>query len=299
VEKAMNETNYEEKLTAEAELWGSEFDRLAQSAPPDWRHYRSLRHNVIMHTADVDELLTHIKPGMRALELGCATGWISLAMAQHGAQVTGSDLSEKSLGTARAYYESIKDQVSGSVQYEQADLNTIQLPENTYDVIVVKAVLHHLINLEHTMTEIHKALKPNGLLWASDTHGDEALSTVLISGALCLFLPTETSYKDKLRALLKFGILAPSRVKASIQAEGLSPFEGAGRDHDWIKLIKQRFSVEQRIEAPAFTGYVTAQLKAPDWFALPLLKMLRWIDLKLVALKLLRNTGVILYARKT
>jgi len=294
----MNETTYEEKLKAEADLWGDEFAQLAQSAPPDWRYYRNLRHNVIMHTADVDELLTHIKPGMKALELGCATGWISLAMAQRGAIVIGSDLSEKALLIARRYYESIKDQVSGSVEYHADDMNAIQLPENTYDVIVVKSVLHHLINLDHTIAEIHKALKPGGLLWASDTDGDEATSTVLISGALCLVLPTATSYADKLRALLKFGVHAPSRVKASIQAEGLSPFEGAGREHDWIKLIESQFTIEKRIDAPAFTGYVTAQLKAPDWFALPLLKTFRWIDQRLVNRKLLHNTGVILYARK-
>lgn len=294
----MNETSYEEKLKAEAELWGDEFERLAQTTPPDWKYYRNLRHNVIMHTADVDELLTHIQPGMKALELGCATGWISLAMAQRGATVTGSDLSEKALATARRYYESIKAQVPGSVEYQAADMNTIQLPDNTYDVIVVKSVLHHLINLEHTIAEMHKALKPGGLLWASDTDGDEATSTVMIAGALCLVLPTETSYVDKLKALLKFGVRAPSRVKASIQAEGLSPFEGAGREHDWIKLIEQRFTIEKRVDAPAFTGYVTAQLKAPDWFALPLLKLFRWIDQRLVKRKMLHNTGVILYARK-
>jgi 2-polyprenyl-3-methyl-5-hydroxy-6-metoxy-1,4-benzoquinol methylase len=295
----MNETTYEEKLKAEAELWGDEFAHLAQTAPPDWRYYRKLRHNIIMHTDDVDELLTHIKPGMKALELGCATGWISLAMAQRGAIVTGSDLSEKALTIARHYYESIKDQVSGRVEYRADDMNTIQLPENTYDVIVVKSVLHHLINLDHTITEIHKALKPGGLLWASDTDGDEASSTVLIAGALCLVLPTATSYADKLRALLKFGVRAPSRVKASIQAEGLSPFEGAGREHDWIKLIEKQFTIEKRVDVPAFTGYVTAQLKAPDWFALPLLKCFRWVDQRLVNRKLLHNTGVILYARKS
>lgn len=99
-------------------------------------------------------------------------------------------------------------------------------------------------------------------------------------------------------ALLKFGLHAPSRVKASIQAEGLSPFEGAGREHDWVKLINQQFTIERRADLPAFTGYVTAQLKAPDRVAIPLLKTLRLIDTGLVRLNILHNTGVILYARK-
>ena len=44
--------------------------------------------------------------------------------------------------------------------------------------------------------------------------------------------------------------------------------------------------------------YVTAQLKAPDWFANPLLKVMFQIDRLLVRLGLLHNTGICLYARK-
>jgi hypothetical protein len=87
-------------------------------------------------------------------------------------------------------------------------------------------------------------------------------------------------------------------VKASIEAEGLSPFEGVGREHDWLKLVYQHFTVERRVDLPAVTGYVTAQLKAPDWIALPLLKVMRAVDRLLVRAKLLRNTTVVLYARK-
>ncbi|MBI5670727.1 MAG: class I SAM-dependent methyltransferase [Chloroflexi bacterium] len=289
---------YQQKLAAEAELWGTESERMAQVTPPDWRYHRRLRHNVIMHAADIEELLNHMRPGMTVLELGCASGWLTLAMAQRGAHAVGLDISDKSLAVARAYYERIRADVAGTVEYRAADLNALELPANTYDLIAVKASLHHLVELEHIVAEIHRALKPGGLLWVSDTHGEEALSTVLVAGALTFLLPTETGYADKLRALLKFGLRAPSRVKASIEAEGLSPFEGAGRDHDWLKLIEDRFTIERRVNLPAFTGYVTAQLKAPDGFALPVLKAMRAVDRALVRAGLLHNTGVVVYARK-
>ncbi len=73
----------------------------------------------------------------------------------------------------------------------------------------------------------------------------------------------------------------------------------AGREHDWVKLIGQRFQVERRIDAPAVTGYITHQLRMPDVLALPLLRVLCTVDRLLVRLKILRNTGVILYARKS
>jgi 2-polyprenyl-3-methyl-5-hydroxy-6-metoxy-1,4-benzoquinol methylase len=289
---------YEKYLAQEAELWGSESERSAREMPPDWRYHRQHRQNIIMHTEDIDELLSRIQPGMKVLEIGCASGFMTLAMAQKGANALGIDVSEKSLNVARAYYESIRSTVPGELSYQVIDLNYAELPSNTYDIIAGRGVLHHLVRLDHVIDQLHRALKPGGLLWISDANTDEAFSTVLVAGALTFVLPTQVSYAEKICALLKFGFRVPSRVKASIQAEGLSPFEGAGREHDWVKLVYQQFHVERCIDLPAFTGYVTAQLKAPDRFALPLLKSMRALDRLLVRLKLLRNSSLILYARK-
>jgi len=290
--------DYQHKLAAEAELWGTESARVARETPPDWRYHRHLRHNVIIHAANIDTLLRQVHPGMAALELGCASGWLTLALAQQGAHAVGLDISDQSLAVARAYYEQVRASVTGTAEYRVADLNALALPAATYDLIVVKATLHHLVNLEHTIDQIDHALKPGGLLWVSDAHGDEHLSSVLAAGALTVLLPTQTSYADKFRALRKFGLRAPSRVKASIEAEGLSPFEGAGREHDWLKLIEQRFIIERRQPIPVVTGYVTAQLKAPDALALPFLKGLRAVDRLLMRAGLLHSTGLVIYARK-
>jgi 2-polyprenyl-3-methyl-5-hydroxy-6-metoxy-1,4-benzoquinol methylase len=295
----MSENNtYQQQLAQEAQLWGDESERVAREMPPDWRYHRHHRQNVIMHTTDIDDLLNHIQPGMKVMEFGCASGFMTLAMAQRGADATGLDLSEKSLAVARNYYASIQADVKGSLTYQTVDLNYAELPANTYDVIAGRGVLHHLMRLDHVIDQLHQSLKPGGLLWISDTNGEEALSTVLIAAALTFVLPTQVSYGEKIRGLLRFGFRAPSRVKASIEAQGLSPFEGVGREHDWHKLVHERFTVEREINLPAFTGYVTAQLKAPDWLAIPFLKVMYVIDRFLVRLKLLRNTTFVLYARK-
>ena len=291
-------TDYEQKLAGEAALWGAEAETRAQEVPPDWRYHRHLRHNIIYHTADIDAFLAHVQPGMTALELGCGAGWLTLAMAQRGANATGLDISAQALDVARDYAASVGDSLSGSVTYEVADLNRLQLPPEHYDVIAVRGTLHHLLRLDHVVEQMYIALKPGGLLWVSDSDGEEATATVLVASALMFLLPTAISYRDKLTGLIRFGTRAPSRIKASIEAEGLSPFEGAGRDHDWVQMIHQRFTVEQRVDAPAVTGYITHQLKLPDWAALPLLRALCWLDRGLVRFRLLRNTGMILYARK-
>lgn len=144
-----HDPDYQQKLAAEAALWGQEAEKMAQQVPPDWRYHRHLRHNVIMHTTDIEALLSRIQPGMKVLELGCASGWLTLAMAERGAQATGLDLSEQSLTVARRYYEQVRADIRGQITYQAADLNQLEWPPNTYDVIVVKASLHHLINLDH------------------------------------------------------------------------------------------------------------------------------------------------------
>ncbi len=292
-------SDYERDLQAEAASWGAQAQRQAAQVPPDWRYHRQLRHNAIMHAADIDALLARVQPGMRALELGCASGWLTLAMAQRGAQATGIDVSEQALTIARDYYAQVQAETPGTVEYRAADLNALELPAATYDVIAVKGTLHHLVHLDHVIEEIAKALKPGGLLWVSDSDGDEAPRTVLVASAFTFLLPTETSYRDKFAALRRFGVNSPSRVKASMEAQGLSPFEGAGREHDWLKLISARLTIERLDRAPAFTGYLAAQFKLPNALALPLLRLIRGGDRLLVRAGVLHSTGVILYARKS
>jgi len=289
---------YEDKLRQEAALWGAVDEANAATVPPDWRAHRHLRHNRIMHTTDINALLARVQPGMRTLELGCASGWLTLAMAQRGAHATGLDVSEKSLDVARTYYDTVADEVSGTVTYDYADLNHLELTPATYDIIVTKGTLHHLIGMSHVISEVHRALKPGGLFWISDQDGEAPLSTALFASALMFVLPTTISYREKFAGLRKFGTRAPARIKASMEAEGLSPFEGAGREHDWVKLVSQQFHIEQKIVKPAVTGYITHQLDLPDRVALPLLRTLRAVDASLVQLGLLRSTGVVLYATK-
>ncbi|NDJ77602.1 MAG: class I SAM-dependent methyltransferase [Chloroflexi bacterium] len=289
---------YSQKLAEEAELWGRVAEEQAEHTPPDWRYLRHARHNVIMHRRDIDALLARVEPDMTALEIGCASGWLTLALAQRGAHARGLDISAKALDVARRYYASVQDEVPGSATYEVADLNTLELPPAAYDVIAAKGVLHHLPHLDHVIAQFHHALKPGGLLWISDTNGDESTLTALAAGALMFVLPTHMPYCEKFRSLLRFRLRSTERVKASIQADGLSPFEGAGRAHDWLKLVEERFVIEQCADAPAITGYLTAQIKLPDRIALPLLRGLYVVDRLLVRLGVLRGTGVTITARK-
>ena len=295
----MGEMLYSERLTLEAKIWGDSAEKQTRIAAPEWKYQRVLRHNIITHAPSIDTFLNYVRPGFKVLELACGSGWLTLAAAQQGAIAHGIDIADQAIEVARSYYATVKEEVSGSVSFEVADLNTIDLPEGYYDIVMAKGIFHHLPNPEGLIDRVRHALKPGGLFWVSDTNGEEALATVLAAATLTFILPTQISYAEKIRGLFHFGIHAPSRIKASMEGEGSSPFEGAGRQSDWPKFIRDRFKIEEHICHPAVTEYLAAEIKMPDPVALPLLRIIKAVDQTLVRCKILRNTGLTLYARKT
>ena len=296
---ANHDRKYEADLAAEAAMWGNAASDLAQQLPPDWRHHRvKRRHNILYQTAQVDAFLSHVRPGMQVLEAGCGSGWLTLAMAQRGAQATGLDISDQALTVGRNYYESIREEVDGSVTYKVADLNALELEPDSLDVIAVCGALHHLPQAQHTVSEFYKALKPDGLLWVSDITDEESTANVLFAAVLMFILPIDPGYREKFAGLLRFGLRSPSRVKASLEAEGLSPFEGAGRGKGWLQAIEERFELQERRMYPTITQHLTGILQLPDRSALPLLRAICVVEMFLLRLGLLHNTGIVLYARK-
>jgi SAM-dependent methyltransferase len=51
----------------------------------------------------------------------------------------------------------------GDLTYEVADLNTANLPTETYDAFYLHAALHHVFQHEHLLDQIKQTLKPGGL----------------------------------------------------------------------------------------------------------------------------------------
>jgi 2-polyprenyl-3-methyl-5-hydroxy-6-metoxy-1,4-benzoquinol methylase len=242
----LSDEAYARALAQEAEVWGADAVSKAGVMAPDWLAYRRVPELAIVEEQEIGRLLALIKPGMRVLELGCNSGALTVAAARQGALAEGMDISAAALEVARSYYESIKDTLPGQASYAVADLNRVTLPENTYDIIFIKGTLHHLPEADRLLAQVDGALKPGGLLWVMDSHGRTPFRSVLAASALTFLLPTKVSYRDKFAGLRRFGLGAPARVQASIEADGLSPFEGVGREVDWLAVVRDRFVIERR-----------------------------------------------------
>ena len=80
--------------------------------------------------------------------------------------ITGYDISTNSLSRAR---EQCADYPN--VNFMESDLNTMQWPENTYDLVMANGALHHIENLDFLLGQINKAMKSNTILYVNDYVG--------------------------------------------------------------------------------------------------------------------------------
>ncbi len=125
-----------------------------------------------MLTVDFHHLDLH--PGQRLLDLGCGEGR-HLIGARFAAdvQALGVDLSVDALKTAaNRYAETLasfatpgkSDRPDTGIALQQADAGQLPFADATFDRIVCSEVLEHLTDYPAALGEIHRVLKPGGLL---------------------------------------------------------------------------------------------------------------------------------------
>ena len=147
-----------------------ELDRIAratlehyeQRAQDFWRGTKG--HDV---SQNLEELLRHLEgqPPFRILDLGCGPGRDLKAFAELGHVAVGLEGSKRFAAMARQY--------SHCAVLEQ-DLLRLDLPSEGFHGVFANAVLFHVPSQElpRVLQELRSALKPRGVLFSSNPHGD-------------------------------------------------------------------------------------------------------------------------------
>lgn len=98
--------------------------------------------------------------GKSILDAGCGTGIFSIIFANNGAgQVTGIDISEGSLGTARHLKEKFR---LHNAEFQKQDMLALPFPDNTFDIVWAWGTVHHTTDPFKAIDELIRVLRPSG-----------------------------------------------------------------------------------------------------------------------------------------
>lgn len=102
--------------------------------------------------------------GRKALDVGTGTGQFAVYLANKGFEVTGVDLSEEMIATARqnAAQEGLL------IRFQTGDAEHLDFPDNSFDVVVSRNLLWTLPRPDKALKEWKRVLKPGGKLVVSD-----------------------------------------------------------------------------------------------------------------------------------
>lgn len=109
----------------------------------------------------VKMLSSHLRSGVRVLELGCGTGYFTRELAQCEADIVAVDVSPELLEIARTTWP------AENVRYEIQNACALSYSDARFDSVVGSSVLHHL-DINEALREIYRVLKEGGTIYFTE-----------------------------------------------------------------------------------------------------------------------------------
>ena len=164
-----------------------------------------------------------------ALEIGAGTGYFSLNLASQGLirNLTATDISP---GMLKSLKSTAKD-LGIKVRTVVTDAENLPFPDESFDVVLGHAVLHHIPDLDKAFSEFFRVLKPGGMI---------------------VFCGEPSRYGDRLAAVPKrTGFFVAPAWRKLVGADALT--------HTAEEMADDEHSLEPEVDVHAF---VPADLRA-------------------------------------
>lgn len=147
----------------ESHTMGTQFLRDDRSVEPGTREFFERLHPIMFRHEYLLPLISreseHLK-GRRLLEIGCGMGFDSLEWKKRGVDVTSLDLTQSAVDSAKIHF-GVMGQAGNFLVGSALDL---PVPDNSYDAIYSRGVLHVTSDTQRAVSEAYRVLKPGGRL---------------------------------------------------------------------------------------------------------------------------------------
>ena len=186
--------------------------------------------------------------GKKVLDVGCGGGILAQALGELGAEVTGIDASEKTIGVAKSHSELIKSDVKFFQQTIEEFMSSN--PEAKFDVITCLEMLEHVPSPGDIINSCSKILNDNGDIFFSTINRNPKSYLFAVIGAeyVLNLLPKGTHEYEK--------FIKPSELAKWIRDAGLTTQETIGlsynplTDNYWLgKDIQVNYMVHAKRES--------------------------------------------------
>ncbi|MET0779993.1 MAG: class I SAM-dependent methyltransferase [Microbacterium sp.] len=132
--------------------WVESGERAWDQAEPSWGEWRIPENEL--------RLLPDDMTGMRAIELGCGTAYVSGWMARRGAVVTGIDNSAEQLRTARR----LAERHGVALELIHGNAEVVPKPDESFDFAISEYGASIWADPYQWIPEAHRLLRPGGML---------------------------------------------------------------------------------------------------------------------------------------
>lgn len=217
-------TNTNHHTEAKETMDPIEIARFAQHADQWWQPDGAFKTLHDINPARLDWICKYITPqNLKMLDIGCGGGILSEGLARLGAHVTGLDVEEHALKTARAHAEQSKLAIDYVCEPVEAFVELYN--QEPFDAITCLEMLEHVEEPQRVINAAVALLKPGGLLFLSTVNRTaKAYATVILGAEYILsLLPRQTHSFER--------FIRPSELASGVRQAGLDVLGVTGLDY--------------------------------------------------------------------
>jgi 2-polyprenyl-6-hydroxyphenyl methylase / 3-demethylubiquinone-9 3-methyltransferase len=151
---------------------------------------------------------------VRLLDIGCGGGVLTEEFAALGCQVTGIDISPKSIAVAQAHAS-----ISGlDIDYRVGSGSCLDFDPGSFDAVSCCDVLEHIRDWKQVISEVSRVLAPNGLFFFDTINRTLKSKLTFIFGLqefpLTRLMPPDTHSWDM--------FITPDEISSALRQQGMS-----------------------------------------------------------------------------